>query len=315
MYDVARNAVPCATTWRCHFPTMAIAEYRGLAMATGCSEHGFLVEEIGGTKGVPDVVDHIPSPRLAAYVHAVRGYRPQPGGWARLRLVPSTRMKIDISLGEPPELADSGAAPRAAVYGLRTRPTTLTRFDGPSINVDLTPPGAYGLLAVPLWKVTDMVIDLVDAVGHEADRIVPRLTEVTGWPERMALLDDALTAWTETGPRPAPQVLRAWYRLRHSHGRIPIERLAAEVGWTRRHLVNQFRTQIGSTPKAAARVIRFQHGLHLLRLPGPRRSLAELAQTVGYSDQAHLTREFGSLADVTPAQSGTVVPISSRFKA
>lgn len=284
-------------------------------MAGGCSEHGFLVEEIGGTKGVPDVVEHIPSPRLAAYVHGVRGYRPQPGGWARLRLVPSTRLKIDISLGELPELADSGAAPTAAVYGLRTRPTTLTRFGGPGIHLELTPPGAYALLAVPLWKVTDTVIDLVDAVGRGADRIVARLADAAGWPERMALLDDALTAWTETGPRPAPQVLRAWYRLRHSRGRIPIERLAAEVGWTRRHLLNQFRMQIGLTPKAAARVIRFQHALHLLHLPGPRRSLADLAQAAGYSDQAHLTREFGSLANATPVQLASAVPISSRFDA
>ncbi len=284
-------------------------------MAGEFFEHGVLVEEIGGTTGIPVVVGHIPSPRLAAYVPGVRGYRPRPGGWTRQRLVPSIRLKIDISLGEPPELTDFGAVPTAAVYGLRTRPTTLTRFDGPGIQAELTPPGAYALLAVPLWKVTDTVIDLVDAVGRGADRIVARLAEAASWPERMALLDDALATWTETGPRTAPQVLRAWYRLRHSRGRLPIERLAAEVGWTRRHLLNQFRTQIGLTPKAAARVIRFQHALHLLHLPGPRRSLADVAQAAGYSDQAHLTREFGSLANATPVQLTPAVPISSRSDA
>ncbi|ALG08556.1 hypothetical protein AOZ06_17995 [Kibdelosporangium phytohabitans] len=94
----------------------------------------------------------------------------------------------------------------------------------------------------------------------------------------------------------------AWRRLCRSGGRIRVAQLAAEVGWTRRHLLTRFREQIGLAPKTAARVIRFQHALRLLQHPERRLSLAGLAQTTGYSDQAHLTREFRALTGATPLE-------------
>ncbi|MBE1470366.1 AraC-like DNA-binding protein [Kibdelosporangium phytohabitans] len=109
-------------------------------------------------------------------------------------------------------------------------------------------------------------------------------------------------ARTAPGPRPAPQVVWAWRRLCRSGGRIRVAQLAAEVGWTRRHLLTRFREQIGLAPKTAARVIRFQHALRLLQHPERRLSLAGLAQTTGYSDQAHLTREFRALTGATPLE-------------
>ena len=94
----------------------------------------------------------------------------------------------------------------------------------------------------------------------------------------------------------------AWQQLCRSGGRVPIGWLADRVGWTRRHLLTRFREQIGLSPKTAARVIRFQHALQLLHQPGHRLSLASLAQVTGYSDQAHLTREFRTLASTTPVE-------------
>jgi AraC-like DNA-binding protein len=272
------------------------------------AQRGFVVEQVHSGEGIPETAHGAPGQLLADYVRGYRGYRNERGGSAQLRLVPSTQINLDISLGVLPRLNDSNAVPAGAVYGMRTGPAALARFDGPGILVELSPHGAYALLSVSPWEVTDTVIDVVDVLGRRAEQMVDRLAETSGWQARLALLDDALAAQAEAGPRPAPQVVWAWRQLCRSHGRIPIAQLAAEVGWTRRHLLNRFREQIGLPPKTAARVIRFQHALQLLQQPGRRLPLASLAQATGYSDQAHLTREFRTLAGATPVELTTAGP-------
>jgi AraC-like DNA-binding protein len=68
-----------------------------------------------------------------------------------------------------------------------------------------------------------------------------------------------------------------------------VSRLAAEVGWSSRHLANRFRTDIGLSPKVAARVARFDHARRRIAA-GAR--LADVAADGGYVDKAHLARDF-----------------------
>lgn len=81
--------------------------------------------------------------------------------------------------------------------------------------------------------------------------------------------------------------------------------LAAETGWSDRHLRTRFREQIGLAPKAAARVIRFDRARRILQqraLAGQPLDLAGLAAGCGLSDQAHLDREFRALAGTAPSR-------------
>jgi len=80
--------------------------------------------------------------------------------------------------------------------------------------------------------------------------------------------------------------------------------LAAETGWSARHLGEQFRAETGLSPKAGARVVRFDRARRrLLRQQAERGRvvLAELATECGYYDQAHLAREFRDLAGCPPS--------------
>jgi AraC-like DNA-binding protein len=84
---------------------------------------------------------------------------------------------------------------------------------------------------------------------------------------------------------------------------MPIGELVSETGWSDRHLRSAFTSQIGLTPKAAARVIRFHRARVTLQRrasAGRRLGLAELAAGCGYYDQAHLDLEFRALAGSSP---------------
>jgi AraC-like DNA-binding protein len=86
-----------------------------------------------------------------------------------------------------------------------------------------------------------------------------------------------------------------------------VSALAAGTGWSERHLTSRFRAEIGLTPKAAARVIRFDRARKLLvrnltEHADASYRLADLAADCGYFDQAHLAREFRALAGCPPSQ-------------
>ncbi|WP_309056326.1 helix-turn-helix domain-containing protein, partial [Streptomyces sp.] len=64
----------------------------------------------------------------------------------------------------------------------------------------------------------------------------------------------------------------------------------------------RFRSQIGLTPKRAARLIRFDHAAH--RLAAGHRAAVVAAES-GYADQSHLHREVVAFAGVTPTAVAT----------
>ena len=74
-----------------------------------------------------------------------------------------------------------------------------------------------------------------------------------------------------------------------------------ETGWSRRHVTERFRRQLGVSPKAYARLLRFEHATSLLNRPATRCTLADVAMEAGYYDQSHLSRDFVALAGMTPA--------------
>src|SRR5262249_60136248 len=97
-------------------------------------------------------------------------------------------------------------------------------------------------------------------------------------------------------------------------GRVPIATLVHEIGWSQKHLIKQFREEIGLPPKALARVLRFGHAVRLIK--SGRVRLADVAYDCGYYDQAHFTRDAHALAGVTPSELiKSLIPDSGGFGA
>ena len=89
-----------------------------------------------------------------------------------------------------------------------------------------------------------------------------------------------------------------WRRVSLAQGRVRVERLADEVGWSRKRLWSRFRAQVGMTPKRVVQLVRFDRAAHLL---AGGRSAAEVAAETGYADQSHLHRDSTAFAGLTPA--------------
>lgn len=189
--------------------------------------------------------------------------------------------------------------------GLHDRPTFI-RHDGSQhgIQIEVTALGARTLLGAPSVALVGQVVTIEDLLGPLARELVDRTRAAPTWAARFAVVDDvlgrAVAGRGDPGRRRAPaEVLAAWDRLVGRHGAIEVAALAREVGWSRRHLSERFREEVGLPPKVFARVLRFERARKLLVL-AERPPLAWVAAECGYADQAHLTREWVQLAGSSP---------------
>ena len=260
-----------------------------------------------------------PGEPLRRYVAWYTGYRQRGVPPARHRGLPSPYLTLIFTLDEPLSIEahpDPGQPPgefRALLGGLHSAPA-LIRHEGAQsgLQLALRPPGVRALLGLPAGELADTDVPAEAVLGGVCAELRDRVMTAAGWPERFAILDEILLRLLITGnaraggtaAEVAPEVLWAWRQLLRAGGAVRVGDLAAETGWSSRHLASRFRTEIGLTPKAAARVIRFDRAKQALisRVHDDGYQLADLAADTGYFDQAHLAREFRSLAGVPPSQ-------------
>jgi AraC-like DNA-binding protein len=248
-----------------------------------------------------------PDPWLRAHARRYYGFREDTGGPRRRREGPGVDVVVLLSLdhewriGSATDPAERLARHTSFVAGLRDS-AVLTEHGGRShaMQISLTPPGAYALLGLPMSELAGEIVHADDVLGRRAPHLVERLAQLPTWAQRFELLDTTLASLLDGAPRPSPEVVWAWRRLHVTAGRVRIGELTRELGWSRKRLASRFRTEIGMTPKALARLLRFERATALL-LRAERPPLGEIAFACGYYDQAHLTHEIRRIAGVTPA--------------
>jgi AraC-like DNA-binding protein len=265
--------------------------------------------------GMGRVVDEAvigkPAPGLGLLVGRYSGYRQSAVPPARHRGLPSPYLTVIFTLDDPLTIAEHPDPGQPAssfltlAGGLHTTPALITHDGRQSgIQLELSPLAARDVLGVPAGELAGIDVEGTDVLGPEASLIQRRLQAAAGWTERFAIIDELLLNRVKTArPAISPEVGHAWRRLLAAAGTVPVGGLARETGWSDRHLRARFRAEIGLTPKAAAKVMRFHRARRLLQrraAAGGPLDLAGLAARCGYFDQAHLDRDFNALAGCPP---------------
>lgn len=258
-----------------------------------------------------------PAPPLRPFVEWYAGFRQAGVAPARHRGLPSPALTFIVTLDDPLVVAahsDPRQPPEeytTLLGGLHTAPALITHEGRQSgIQLALTPLGARALLGMPAGQLANLDVDASAVLGRFAGELRERIGEQGTWAGRFSVLDTLLGERVRAAGGAAcarPEVGYAWRRLRDVAGTVRVSALAAETGWSQRHLNARFRAETGLSPKEAARVFRFTaaRGRIAAAAVSPGRaglSLADLAAECGYYDQAHLAREFRALAGCPPTQ-------------
>jgi len=158
---------------------------------------------------------------------------------------------------------------------------------------------ARRLLGVPIAELTNRLVHLDDLFGSFAGELAEQLAEARDAAARHAVVQRLLARRLIEGHAGSPELRRVLGRLRASRGTAQIEALAAEVGWSRRHLSARFRAEVGLAPKTVARLVRAEYAAGLLRAGRP---LADVAYAAGYADQPHFNRDFREFVGCPPGE-------------
>ena len=236
-----------------------------------------------------------PHPLLRPYIRSgYQGYRQAMRAPVRRLQVPHAGIVLIIGLG--PAIDVDGAAHTSFVAGLYDSPVVVSD-DGrqAGVQANLTPLGARMLLGMPMRELTSQTVALADLLDNELSE---QLTALMDWPSRFAALDAFLLRRLREARSPRPDVAHAWSRLEAARGRVPIAELCHELRCSGRHLSARFGEEVGMSPKAFSRVLRFERAAAMLTDGTPP---VEVSATCGFSDQPHLNRDFRALAGRAPA--------------
>jgi AraC-like DNA-binding protein len=283
-----------------------------------------------------------PCPALAPWVRllwASDPCTPPEAGAHRERVLPTGSMHIVFRIQGPPLTLYQGVdsevsqhlgpiivgGARSGYYVKRIGDATA------SVGVQLQPGGAMPLLGVPASALAEQHTALDALWGTDAERLHERLHApdthssvlATGGTAdlrlraRVDLLEATLLARLQHTKFHAGKLPWLTHTIAELELGVSLGSLVVRSGISHRAFITRFREMVGLPPKMFARIRRFQRVVGVLSRPSAGRpmfaerlQLARLALAEGYSDQAHLSRDFLEFAGLTPRTYARQAPVA-----
>lgn len=197
----------------------------------------------------------------------------------------------------------TGAHGDVSIAGPRTR-AVYKRVTGVSraIVVRFKPGWAPLFFGVPTGVLKDRIVLLDEVWGRSSGDVCADLATARTSAEAIERLGRAVAMRTKRDVEPTSAALaRRAVRLLED-GEARVDRVAAQLGVTARHLRRAFVDNVGVAPKEFARSVRLQRALTFFGHGATAsRDWARIAVDAGYYDQAHLISDFKQLVGLTPS--------------
>lgn len=167
--------------------------------------------------------------------------------------------------------------------GIRFRPGVVPRLLGESASA-----------------MRNQRVDLGALIGSAIDReLRDRLDNAVTDHGRQEIFENAVRRWRENRSAADPLVRGIALALARSPGTV--SDVAQRSGLTERQLLRRCSDAFGYGPATLRSILRLQRFMQVAQIR-PQLSLADLAATAGYSDQAHLSRNCRKISSMTPKE-------------
>jgi AraC-like DNA-binding protein len=185
----------------------------------------------------------------------------------------------------------------ASVVGTLLRPVLVPlRGDVDRVGIKLRPGAANLLFGLSARDVRDRVIELRDVSARFRPALFDELLAATDFPARVRVVENWLRDEL-TRLKPSQLAIHAeTNRLFHAVARgARQEELMELTGWNDRKIQRLFLARFGASAATIRRLSRFRRSLTALETES-HPSRADASAELGYSDQAHMCREFREFA-------------------
>lgn len=212
----------------------------------------------------------------------------QPRGGTTHAILPDGCADIMVYDDQPPRVAGPDAVTRWVTIG-----------DGVAITgIRIRPGACRAVLGCPANRLVNGSMLLSDLAPGATD--LHRRLLMSGDPAgHMALLEGWVRAALDRATAKDRTVIEAC-RMLSSNSKVSVDDVARRLDWNARTIHRQFIAGCGYGPKHFQRIMRMQAVLQAAQTATSPR-LGELAAAAGYSDQAHMTRDFRDITGFTPA--------------
>lgn len=193
-------------------------------------------------------------------------------------------------------------ARRTEIAGARTR--RLSRRltgTGRTFGIAFRPAAFQPLLGASMSTLTDRGVSIGTVFGPEGETLARRIHTAAGFAETVSLVEAFLAPRVRSVAPEAAWVRDRVERLMVDRSLLRVEDAAKAFHVGERSLQRLFRRYVGVSPKWVIRRYRLLEAAEQLkdaRAP----ALAELADALGYADQAHFAREFKQVVGRTPRE-------------
>ena len=166
---------------------------------------------------------------------------------------------------------------------------------------------AYHLLGLSLSELSNQRLNMDAVWPNRTEVICSRMARTQSFSERAAVFSEFLRNAMRCDVEPSNDFLNVFHDIVTTQEAGPnldgiLKRHRTNGRMMRRH----FAKYLGIGPKRMERLVRIQRGLDLMRRDSDV-NLALISNQLGYSDQAHFSRECQAMVGMTPSRFASVV--------
>jgi AraC-like DNA-binding protein len=252
---------------------------------------------------------HIPRFPLNEFVDSFIYFRGMQHDHSIERLLPDGNVVLIIDLTENQQfiydnetLVPIQSCRRAWLSGMQQRALSIpSGNNNENFVVTFRKGRAFPFVGRPLTEFANCVIDADLALSPEILSLRAALQDLPTPAAKFALAENELLRLYGGGLEVNTCVDYAVERIGQAPHELTIADLSQRIGYSQKHFIHLFKQQVGVTPKAYLRIMRFQRTLGEIAR-APEINWAGLAADNGYFDQAHMIAEFRSLGGLTPVE-------------
>ena len=248
-------------------------------------------------------LEHIPAAPLNRCVRSLWYARVHDAPHSRERVLPTGRVQVILNLERDflldcPEGSPAHPMAPSLIVGARSNYEIIDTSDMADLIGIVFEPGGFAPFvsdAVDLFS--NRSVSLEDIWGASARDLRDQLREISTPVGRLTFLE-AFLLYRFAGCLSRHRVIDfALSSFQRAPGFAKVREVAKSTGWSERRFSQVFREEVGFSPKAWTRILRFQRAVQQLHA-GVELPWAEMALDCGYYDQSHFANEFRAFSGI-----------------
>ena len=225
------------------------------------------------------------------------------------RFLPDGNTEIIIDFDDRPQhiydnqtLKEKQACHHVWASGVRTEFITIPSGRHAAMFIISFKKGmAYPFFPLPMNEMADRVVDADLLWRNDFALLRERLLEIDEINLKFEAVESFLLRNFQTRFVLNPAVEFALTEIIRRPDQINLARMNQNIGYSQKHFIDMFKRQVGITPKAYLRIIRFQTAIREIE---QRKEVnwAIISQDCGFYDQAHFINDFKFFSGFTPEE-------------